>query len=74
MAIFLAYCRNHIANHKNGKFTDILKCILWDFDKKSGYFLFLLSIIKILSKFSRTKNLETWYTTVGSQALKNLSK
>ena len=29
----------------NGKFTDILKCVLWDFDKKNGYFLFLLSIV-----------------------------
>ena len=26
------------------KFTDKVKWILWDFDKKSGYFLFLLSI------------------------------
>ena len=24
--------------------TDTLKCILWDFDKKSGYFLYLLRI------------------------------
>ena len=22
-----------LANHKNGKLTDILKCILWNFDK-----------------------------------------
>ena len=33
-----------LANYKNGKFTAILKCILWDFDKKSGYVLFLLCI------------------------------
>ena len=25
-----------LANHKNGKFTDIVKCILLDFDNKSG--------------------------------------
>ena len=41
-----------LANHKNGKFTDILKRILWDFDKKNGYFLSLLSI------YSRPK--DTW--------------
>ena len=34
-----------LANHKNGKFRAILKCILLDFDKKIGYFLFLLSIV-----------------------------
>ena len=27
---------------------DILKCIIWDFDTKSGYFLFLLSILQSL--------------------------
>ena len=31
-------------SQKYGTFTDMLTCILWDFDKKSGYFLFLLSI------------------------------
>ena len=33
-----------VAGHKNGKVMDKLKYILWDFDKKGGYFLFLLSI------------------------------
>ena len=42
---FLHITLRCLADHKNGTFTDILKCILWDFDKKSGYFLFLLSII-----------------------------
>ena len=43
VALFLAY---RLANHKYGKFTDKLKCILWDFDKKSGHFLFLLCVSK----------------------------
>ena len=42
---FLHIVLRCLANHKNGKFADILKCILWGFDKKSGYFLFLLSIV-----------------------------
>ena len=33
-----------LANHNNDKVAAILKCILWDFDKKSGYFLFFLSM------------------------------
>ena len=35
-----------LANHKNGKFMAILKYmyILWDFDKKREYFLYLLII------------------------------
>ena len=41
---FLHIVLRCLSNHKNGKFTDILKCILLDFDKKGGYFLFLLSI------------------------------
>ena len=45
--IFLHIILRCLANYKNGKFTDILKCILWDFDKKSGYFLFLLSIYPV---------------------------
>ena len=49
MAIILAYCppmscKSQKKKKKNGAFTDILKCILWDFDKKSGYFLFLLRL------------------------------
>ena len=47
MAIFLACVLRCLTNHKNGKFTDILKCIFWDFDKKSRYFLFLLNIFRI---------------------------
>ena len=48
MAIFLAYYPPMSRkSQKNGKFTGILKCILWDFDKKSEYFLFLLSIYKM---------------------------
>ena len=43
MTIFLVYCP------PNGKFTDILKYILWDFDKKSGYILVLLSIYRSTS-------------------------
>ena len=51
---FLHIVLRCLLNHKNGKFTDILKCILWDFDKKTGYFLFLLSIYvpKIISPVS----------------------
>ena len=30
---------------QSGKFMDILKCILWDFDKKSGYFLFFAELL-----------------------------
>ena len=41
---FLHIVLRCLANEKNGKFMDILQCILWDFNKKSGYFLFLLSI------------------------------
>ena len=41
---FLHIVLRCLANHKNGKFKDIVKCIIWDFDKKSGYFFFLLSI------------------------------
>ena len=44
VAIFLHIVLWCLTYHKNVKFTDILKCILWDFDKKSEYFLFLLSI------------------------------
>ena len=44
MAIFLAYCLPMSRKSQNGKFMDLLKYILWDFDKKIGYFLFLLSI------------------------------
>ena len=40
---FLHIAHRYLSNHKNGTFTDILKCIIWDFDKKSGYILFLLS-------------------------------
>ena len=46
--LFLYIVLACLANHKNSKFTAILKCILWDFDKKSGYFLFLLSILQTL--------------------------
>ena len=42
--IFLHVALRCLSNHKNGTFMDILKCILLDFDKKSGCFLFLLSI------------------------------
>ena len=42
--LFLHIILPCLANHKNDKFMAILNCILWDFDKKSGYFLFLLSI------------------------------
>ena len=48
---FLHIVLRCLANHNNGKFMDILKCILWDFDKKSGCFFILLSIC-----------LETWTT------------
>ena len=41
---FLAYCPPMSRKSQKGMFTAILKCILLDFDKKSGYFLFLLSI------------------------------
>ena len=41
---FLHIVLRCLANHKNGTVTDILKCILWNFDKKSGYFLLLLSV------------------------------
>ena len=41
---FLHIVLRCLANHKNGKVMDKLKYILWDFDKKGGYFLFLLSI------------------------------
>ena len=44
MASFLSYCPPMSRKSQNGKFMDLLKYILWDFDKKSGYFLFLLSI------------------------------
>ena len=36
---FLHIVLRCLANHKNGKFTNIMKSILWDFDKKSVYFL-----------------------------------
>ena len=42
---FLSIALRCLANHKNGTFTDIQKCIL-DFDKKSGYFLFCLVYIR----------------------------
>ena len=32
-----------LANHKNGMFMAILKCIILDFDKKSGYFFFIFA-------------------------------
>ena len=44
MQFFLHIILQCLASHKNGKFMDILKCILCDFDKKSGYFLFVLSL------------------------------
>ena len=47
-AIFLAYCPRLTRKSKNGEFTVILKCILWDFDNKSGYFfIFAKYIIKL---------------------------
>ena len=56
LQFFLHIVLQCLTNHKNGKFTDILKCILWDFDKKSGYFLFLLSIYSLSGK--KTGNLK----------------
>ena len=36
---FLHIVLRCLANHKNGKFTNIMKSSLRNFDKKSGYFL-----------------------------------
>ena len=41
MQFFLLIVLRCFANHKTGKVMDILKCILWDFVKKTGYFKFI---------------------------------
>ena len=57
---FLHIALRCLANHKNGKFMHILKCILWDFDKKSGNLLFLLSILFLMYCVT-----ETFYSMSG---------
>ena len=50
--LFLHIVIRCLENHKNGKFMDIVKCIIWDFDYNSGYFLLLLVILCWFSDIS----------------------